>query len=73
VAFAFDNSQSAAALHHDLLAGERQSRSKDLRCRAIADHETLIALHELSKRQLDILNAQNQILDVLKKHADGPT
>ncbi len=34
--------------------------------RAVADHETLIALHELSKQQLAILNAQNEVLDLLK-------
>ncbi|MGH2443788.1 MAG: hypothetical protein ACRDFX_11600 [Chloroflexota bacterium] len=44
--------------------------------RAIADHETLIALHELSKQQLQILESQNTILDLLKTHAGiegGPT
>src|SRR6266446_4378612 len=30
--------------------------------RALADHETLIALHELSKRQIEILDGQNKIL-----------
>lgn len=34
--------------------------------RAEADHETLTALHEMSKQQLDILRGQNQILDLLK-------
>jgi uncharacterized membrane protein len=38
--------------------------------RALADHETLIALHELSKRQLEILDGQNRILDVLKTAAE---
>lgn len=38
--------------------------------RALADHETLIALHELSRRQLGILEGQNEILDVLKKRAE---
>ena len=38
--------------------------------RAMADHDTLLALHELSKRQLAILDAQNQILDLLKKAAE---
>ncbi|MGD0607927.1 MAG: hypothetical protein ABSA53_30610 [Streptosporangiaceae bacterium] len=37
--------------------------------RAIADHETLIALHEMGKQQLDILNGQNRILDMLDNFA----
>ena len=37
--------------------------------RAIADHETLIALHEMAKQQLDILNGQNRILDMLDNFA----
>ena len=37
--------------------------------RAVADHETLIALHQLAKQQLDILNAQNEVLDLLRKAA----
>jgi hypothetical protein len=38
--------------------------------RAVADHETLVALHEMSKQQLAILEGQNQILDLLKNAAD---
>ena len=34
--------------------------------RAEADHETLTALHEMAKEQLEILQGQNQILDLLK-------
>ncbi len=37
--------------------------------RAIADHETLIALHEMAKQQLDILNGQNTILNLLDNFA----
>ena len=37
--------------------------------RAIADHETLIALHEMGKQQLDILNGQNQVLSILDNFA----
>jgi uncharacterized membrane protein len=37
--------------------------------RAIADHETLIALHEMGKLQLDILRGQNQVLDILHTFA----
>jgi hypothetical protein len=35
--------------------------------RALADHQTLIALHELAKRQIALLEGQNQILDLLQK------
>ncbi len=34
--------------------------------RAEADHETLTALHQLAKQQIEILEGQNQILDLLK-------
>jgi hypothetical protein len=37
--------------------------------RAWADHETLIALHELSRR-VSILDGQNQILGLLKCRAE---
>ena len=37
--------------------------------RAIADHETLIALHEMAKQQLDILNGQDQVLAILNNFA----
>ncbi len=37
--------------------------------RAIADHETLIALHEMAKQQLDILNAQDRVLSMLDTFA----
>jgi uncharacterized membrane protein len=38
--------------------------------RAIADHETLIALHEMAKQQLDILHGQDEVLALLKHFAD---
>jgi uncharacterized membrane protein len=37
--------------------------------RAIADHETLIALHEMAKQQLDILHGQDRVLDILNNFA----
>jgi hypothetical protein len=43
------------------------SRAQD--ARAEADHETLTALHELAKLQIDILRGQNEILDLLKSKA----
>jgi len=41
--------------------------------RALADHATLVALHELSKRQLEILDGQNKVLEILQNAADGGT
>jgi uncharacterized membrane protein len=38
--------------------------------RAESDHETLIALHELSKQQMAILEGQNEVLDLLRKRAE---
>ena len=35
--------------------------------RAIADHATLIALHELSKKQVEILEGQNEVLAILRR------
>jgi hypothetical protein len=37
--------------------------------RAEADHETLTALHQMSKQQLTILEGQNEILDLLRQKA----
>ncbi len=37
--------------------------------RAIADHETLIALHEMAKQQLDILHGQDRVLSILNNFA----
>jgi uncharacterized membrane protein len=34
--------------------------------RATADHATLVALHELSKKQVQILDGQNKVLDILE-------
>lgn len=42
--------------------------------RAMADHATLVALHELSKKQVVILDGQNKVLSILE-HAvvtNGP-
>jgi uncharacterized membrane protein len=35
--------------------------------RAMADHATLVALHELSKKQVQILDGQNKVLDILER------
>jgi uncharacterized membrane protein len=37
--------------------------------RAIADHETLISLHEMSRQQLDILRSQDAVLALLNNFA----
>ena len=37
--------------------------------RAIADHETLIALHQMARQQLDILHGQDRVLKVLDNFA----
>jgi uncharacterized membrane protein len=39
--------------------------------RALADHETLIALHTMASQQLDILNQQDNVLDILKNFASN--
>jgi len=39
--------------------------------RAIADHETLHAIHELSKMQIQILDRQNQVLEILREATGG--
>ena len=36
--------------------------------RAIADHETILALHELSTQELEILEGQNKVLDLLQEN-----
>src|SRR6266853_4911818 len=41
------------------------SASQD--ARAEADHETLTALHQMSKQQIEILEGQNLILDLLRQ------
>lgn len=35
--------------------------------RATADHATLVALHELGKKQVRILDGQNAVLDILER------
>jgi uncharacterized membrane protein len=39
--------------------------------RAIADHETLIALHEMAGQQLEILHQQYTVLDILRNLASN--
>jgi low affinity Fe/Cu permease len=35
--------------------------------RAMADHATLVALHELGKQQVKILDGQNKVLEILRR------
>jgi uncharacterized membrane protein len=35
--------------------------------RAIADHETIVVLHEMGQRQIQLLEGQNTVLDLLQK------
>jgi uncharacterized membrane protein len=37
--------------------------------RALADHETLISLHEMAKQQIEILNGQSKVLAILDNFA----
>ena len=39
--------------------------------RAEADHDTLTAIHELAKQQIEILKGQTQILDLLQKNVSS--
>ena len=39
--------------------------------KALADHATLVALHELAKQQVKILDGQNVVLDILRRAVDG--
>ena len=47
------------------VAANRSQAASD--ARALADHQTLIALHEMAKQQIDILEGQNRILAILEK------
>ena len=47
------------------VAANRAQAASDVR--ALSDHQTLIALHEMSKQQIQILEGQNKILDLLEK------
>jgi len=45
------------------------TRARWRSARAIADHETLVALHGMAKRQLDILHGQDRVLEILNNFA----
>ncbi|HEY8739825.1 MAG TPA: hypothetical protein VIN56_04465 [Candidatus Dormibacteraeota bacterium] len=50
------------------VAANRAQTASD--ARALADHQTLIAINEMNKRQLKILDDQNKILDLLQQRAN---
>lgn len=54
------------------VSANRAQSASDARARA--DHATLVALHELSKKQVQILDGQNKVLDILQRAvaAGGP-
>ncbi len=37
--------------------------------RAVADHDTIVALHEMSQQQIKLLEGQDQVLDLLRQKA----
>ena len=47
------------------VSANRAQAASDARARA--DHATLVALHELAKKQVQILDGQNEVLDILRK------
>src|SRR5437667_6123853 len=52
------------------VSANRAQRTSD--ARAIADHETLVALHELSKQSIAILEGQNKVLEILEANSKRP-
>jgi uncharacterized membrane protein len=51
------------------VSANRAQKASD--ARAMADHSTLVALHELSKKQVQILDGQNKVLDILERALAG--
>lgn len=47
------------------VSANRAQKASD--ARALADHQTLIALHRLAQQQITILEGQNRVLDLLTK------
>ena len=47
------------------VSANRAQAASDARARA--DHATLVALHELAKQQVEILDAQNRVLEILRR------
>jgi uncharacterized membrane protein len=51
------------------VSANRAQAASDLR--AMADHATLVSLHELGKKQVLILDGQNKVLDILEHAVAG--
>jgi uncharacterized membrane protein len=51
------------------VSANRAQQASD--ARAMADHATLVALHELGKKQVQILDGQNRVLGILEKASAG--
>jgi low affinity Fe/Cu permease len=47
------------------VSANRAQAASDARARA--DHATLVALHELARQQVEILDAQNRVLEILRR------
>jgi low affinity Fe/Cu permease len=47
------------------VSANRAQAASDARARA--DHATLVALHELSRRQIEILDGQDRVLEILRR------
>ena len=41
--------------------------------RAVADHETILLLHQMGEQQIQLLEGQNQVLDLLKQRLAPPS
>jgi uncharacterized membrane protein len=50
------------------VSANRAQAASDARARA--DHATLVAIHELGKREVEILDGQNEVLDILRHAAE---
>jgi len=51
------------------VSANRAQQASD--ARALADHATLVALHELAKKQVLILDGQNKVLQILERAVAG--
>ena len=47
------------------VSANRAQAASDARARA--DHATLVALHELARKQVEILDGQNEVLEILRR------
>ena len=52
------------------VSANRAQKASD--ARALADHATLVSLHELSKQQVQILDGQNKVLEILRERLAPP-